>query len=1289
MGDNNIIYTSIQIKLILIGDISVGKKSFISRMNTLQCTKSHKKDLPGILSSKILEYNLNTTSIFIQCYIAKGAVNILDIDDSDSSDEDEEIRHEYKIQFNETKKSIIDMFKAISKNAENDPNSLQETIFIFMYDMSDFSTFERLLIYYDSISRKFGLKGNSKCVVIGNKSDRRIVFKDEEYDKINSFMKVDNFRKYDISTKINFAFKQFFYDLIINSIGEDVLYNKEKFKSILNNKTTMSKSERKGLDFGNNKIPEPGKYNTNIYEFDSMEQRNEILNDKKLRFSKKIFVNKQSPTYSPFGFINEEEVLRKKEFEKLEEKREKQLRRIQSMTLKNAGNEIMGNSSLKKGISLSGTSCSSMGNIHLLERSNKNKKRDEEYFNSFGENKISMLHRPYSFRPKSKNYFDDIENRRYQYQQNLNNNLKEKESKYDEQRKKNIEEINNNILERSMKILSKYENYNKELEKKRAKERYLDIVFGNNAYNLDKMNTKIETINLLKRSEEIKPKMQIDIRGNMLNPKKGISIIGKPKPIILKRDNAKLYYLKDDFEKIVDKTKPHSGTYSPRYHSAFLRKTKTEEPKKFDNSKFIQYEKNRLSSAKRKNLEKYFNELREKKKQHEQKYNLIKKEEDEYHKLLLLDYYSKNPVEDGKYPPPINFSQVEDRAPSYTIAGRHVKKKRRIGNNFFSILNNEEEEEEIPYLPNPDISKVRPNNNGFTFGKEERFKMDNKDIIKENDLENEFDEDDEVLFGSENKKNFSNIQPYDSKSKRKDLFSNSDNPGPGQYNLRGFAEEIVESAYKRYTGKNEKENEKKDIRDKTKNDDKDEKIENTQEIIIDENVNNENLINSNNVNNNRNKNNINNNQNANIDIIHVLNNNDNNYENQETNINNIKEDEKIIEQKPIENNQINNDDFIDLNEPKNTNQKEQNQYYMEEEANIDINKTNKNIESKPLIEEEKIITRNIDPLENETTDNIQKPKTQQETVLSQEQVIEYTDGLEKTEQINNENTNNNNNEGEVITYTNNLENDNNKIEQIKIENNKKENEEEVIGYNDNLEKDDNKIVQIENENTKKENKREIIGYNDNLENDNNKVEQIKIENNKKENEEEVIGYNDNLEKDDNKIEQIENENIKKENEEEVIGYNDNLEKNDNKIEQIENEITKKENEEQVIAFNDNLEKDDNKIDQIQNEITNNNNEGEVKDYNNNLANSENKVEEIQNENTNKNNESEVIGYTDNLQKDDNKVDQIQNENTNNKNEGEVIGYTDELEKDDKKIDEKQNEGEVIGYTENEEIDINI
>ena len=78
-------------------------------------------------------------------------------------------------------------------------------------------------------------------------------------------MKVDNFRKMIFQRKkILYLFKHIFYDLITNSIGEDVLYNKEKLKSIINSKKTMSKTKRKGLDFGNNKTPEPDKYNTNI-----------------------------------------------------------------------------------------------------------------------------------------------------------------------------------------------------------------------------------------------------------------------------------------------------------------------------------------------------------------------------------------------------------------------------------------------------------------------------------------------------------------------------------------------------------------------------------------------------------------------------------------------------------------------------------------------------------------------------------------------------------------------------------------------------------------------------------------------------------------------------------------------------------------------------------------------------------------------------------------------------------------------------------------------------------------
>lgn len=58
----------------------------------------------------------------------------------------------------------------------------------------------------------------------------------------------------------------------------------------------------------------------------------------------------------------------------------------------------------------------------------------------------------------------------------------------------------------------------------------------------------------------------------MLNPKKGRSITGKPKPLIVNENNAKLYYIKDDFEKIVDKSKEFSGNYSPRYRDSAIRK---------------------------------------------------------------------------------------------------------------------------------------------------------------------------------------------------------------------------------------------------------------------------------------------------------------------------------------------------------------------------------------------------------------------------------------------------------------------------------------------------------------------------------------------------------------------------------------------------------------------------------------------------------------------------------------------------------------------------------------------
>ena len=45
-----------------------------------------------------------------------------------------------------------------------------------MYDLSDFTTFERMMLYYDSLNRKFKLNENKvKCFIMGNKSEKKML----------------------------------------------------------------------------------------------------------------------------------------------------------------------------------------------------------------------------------------------------------------------------------------------------------------------------------------------------------------------------------------------------------------------------------------------------------------------------------------------------------------------------------------------------------------------------------------------------------------------------------------------------------------------------------------------------------------------------------------------------------------------------------------------------------------------------------------------------------------------------------------------------------------------------------------------------------------------------------------------------------------------------------------------------------------------------------------------------------------------------------------------------------
>ena len=45
-----------------------------------------------------------------------------------------------------------------------------------MNDLSDYTSFERMMLYYESLNRKFKLYENKvKCTIFGNKSEKNII----------------------------------------------------------------------------------------------------------------------------------------------------------------------------------------------------------------------------------------------------------------------------------------------------------------------------------------------------------------------------------------------------------------------------------------------------------------------------------------------------------------------------------------------------------------------------------------------------------------------------------------------------------------------------------------------------------------------------------------------------------------------------------------------------------------------------------------------------------------------------------------------------------------------------------------------------------------------------------------------------------------------------------------------------------------------------------------------------------------------------------------------------------
>ena len=252
-------------------------------------------------------FNIHKSKICVKPYFILPAEKV-NYDYNPNEDEsDNELDNDLNLSFKGIKKDISKIINNKKTIIEEDKLYGYRTsiynIFLFLYDMSDFNSFEILKHYYDLIEGVFNISSlyNSICCVIANKKDIKVSFDSEQKNSLNNFIKNNNLSLYEISTKPFFNFDNFFLDFLFKNLNEnhEQLFNEYNFKidfeKIVTNKPTFSKSERETYP---QKDSSPGPdYNMNIYSFNSSKELTESLNNKKFRFNKKIFYNKTGPKF--------------------------------------------------------------------------------------------------------------------------------------------------------------------------------------------------------------------------------------------------------------------------------------------------------------------------------------------------------------------------------------------------------------------------------------------------------------------------------------------------------------------------------------------------------------------------------------------------------------------------------------------------------------------------------------------------------------------------------------------------------------------------------------------------------------------------------------------------------------------------------------------------------------------------------------------------------------------------------------------------------------------------------
>ena len=652
------------------------------------------------------------------------------------------------------------------------------------------------MLYFNKINNKYditNINDNYIICIIGNKKDKKISFDKEQEKKYNEFIKQinNNLFIYEISTKPFFNFNKFFNDFFFETLNHyhEKLFNeynfKKNFEKITLNKFTFPKAAREIIDPTRDN-PGPG-YDLNIYGYSTAKELKEAFNDKRKRFNKKIFSNKQGPIIS-----------KSKSIKDLMEKD----KGFMPFIIQSKGGVL---NKSPKGYSFGLVK----GKLDLIKsRKNMFLERNKDLKDTL-EGDCTLYNYNQEYKSKDEEYFHNVIQRKNQifskrnnenqskYEKNLEinaNNLKAIEAKKEE--KKNFIITKLKLFKSSSSpnlLVSSLTDENK-AEKDFNKQRFCDVVYPKNKEHMKHYTKKRNYITKHKQYSETPGPNAYDIRTNLLDPNKGPFILEKRKIYEYPRDDPSYPDFKDQFEIIAEKGEKY-GKKEKFYRPRFQEIVREKDPGPYhDQEIWKKWQKNKEKLERAGRIKDFIDYRKQKLNDHNEnmiKINEEKKQIEEISRAILI----KKGYEDPAILKDINYSLVEESSPKYTIKGKITPKiinYEEFGINFLN--DNEENMNAIKMAqinrPLPDLNYVRPKLPNISFSKAERFQK-----IKEYEGSTYLFRD--GIFAPKTQEDFFIKEPFSGKAQRTFFGRKSDiTPSPAEYKIKSSFEIIAEQGKK-------------------------------------------------------------------------------------------------------------------------------------------------------------------------------------------------------------------------------------------------------------------------------------------------------------------------------------------------------------------------------------------------------------------------------------------------------------------------------------------------------------